>query len=349
MAAMITSRGNLSQFSRYLWLTLGMFVVFAATFVLYAWAENQVARAQESRQQSYLLADELRQSSDDLTRMVRTYVVTGAPIYKQHYQEILDIRDGKKTRPADYQNIYWDLVRADDQRPRPPGPTAPLLELMRRTGFTEEEFAKLAEAKANSDALTDTELAAMQLIESANPLDNADRAAAIRMLYDAAYHQAKAGIMGPISEFHRIADQRTRQAVDAAKAHATRMRVAFVLFGLLLVSLLWRTQRSLHAILGGSVNELYARIAHLGSGNFSSVISVAAGRENSVLGWLSETQINLARIDAQRKQAEEELVGARRISLSRRVSTSSQPSASNILPTTTALPRCRIAPCSAGY
>ena len=117
----MTSQRNLSRFSRYLWLTLGMFVVFATTFVLYAWSEKQVDRAYESRQQSYLLADELRQSSDDLTRMVRTYVVTGAPIYKQHYQEILDIRDGKKPRPVDYQNIYWDLVLADDQRPRPLG------------------------------------------------------------------------------------------------------------------------------------------------------------------------------------------------------------------------------------
>jgi len=43
-----------------------------------------------------LLADELRQSSDDLSRLVRTYIVTSNPIYKQHYQEILDIRDGKK-------------------------------------------------------------------------------------------------------------------------------------------------------------------------------------------------------------------------------------------------------------
>ena len=83
--------------------------------------------------------------------------------------------------------------------------------------------------------------------------------------------------------------------------------LAFILFGLLLVSLLWSTRRSLHAILGGSVDELYTRIARLGSGNFSSVIPVAAGMENSVLGWLSETQINLARIDAQRKQAEEEV------------------------------------------
>ena len=156
---MIISKNNLPRFSSHLWLTLGMRVVFAAAFAVYAWAERKIGRANESRQQSFLLADELRQSPDDLTRMVRTYVVTGDPIYKQHYQEILDIQDGRKPRLIDYRNIYWDIVLGDDQRPRPPGLVVPLLELMRGAGFTEEEFAKLAEAKTNSDTLTRTEFA----------------------------------------------------------------------------------------------------------------------------------------------------------------------------------------------
>ena len=301
---MLTPKGNLSRFSRYLWLTLGMFVVFAATFVLYVRAEKKIDRANEVRQQSFQLANELRQSSDDLTRMVRTYVVTGDPIYKQHYQEILDIRDGKKPRPIDYQNSYWDLVLADDRRPRPLGPAAPLLNLMLHAGFTEEEFAKLAEAKANSDALTSTEFSAMKLIESANRPTEVNRAVAIRMLHDVTYHQAKAGIMRLISQFQSMADQRTLAAVHAAEATAAQMRLAFIMFGLLLASLLWRARRNLHAILGSSINDLHMRIARLGSGDFSSAIPVAEGMENSILGWLSQTQINLARIDVQRKDAE---------------------------------------------
>jgi diguanylate cyclase (GGDEF)-like protein/PAS domain S-box-containing protein len=303
MDAMTTSNNHLSRFSRHLWLTLGMFVVFAATFVAYVWTEKQIDRANETRQQSFLLADELRQSTDDLTRMVRTYVATGSPLYKQHYQEILDIRNGKKPRPLDYQNVYWDLVLADGQRPSPLGPAVPLLELMRRAGFAEAEIAELAEAEARSDALTRTEFAAMKLIESTNPPTEANRATAIGMLHDAAYHQAKAGIMRPIGQFYRMVDRRTEDAVRAAESRATWIRLAFVLFGLLLLSLFWEARRHLRAILGGPVEELHARIAHLGSGNFSTAIAVGKGMENSVLGWLSETQINLARIDAQRRNA----------------------------------------------
>lgn len=304
MATMTTSENILPRFSRHLWLTLGMLVVFVATFAVYAWAEREIGHANKLRQQSFLLADELRQSSDDLTRMVRTYVVTGDPVYKQHYQEILDIQDGRKPRPVDYQNIYWDIVLGDDQRPRPPGLAVPLLELMRGAGFTEEEFAKLAEAKTNLDMLTRTEFAAIELIESTSPLIEVNRAKASLMLHDVAYHQAKASIMRPINQFQRMADQRTLQTVHVAEVRATLMRAIFILLGMLLAFLLWKSQRNLHATLGGSVNELHTRIAHLGSGNFSSAISVAKGMENSVLDWLSETQISLARIDAQRKEAE---------------------------------------------
>ena len=56
--------------------------------------------------------------------------------------------------------------------------------------------------------------------------------------------------------------------------------------------------------MGSSVDELHARIARLGSGDFLSTIPVAKGMENSVVGWLSETQIELAQIETERKAAE---------------------------------------------
>jgi len=301
----MTPPNNLSRFSRSLWLALGMFVVFSILFVTYVRSEKQIDRANELRLQSHLLADELRQSSDDLTRMVRSYVITGNPIYKQHFQDILDIRDGKMSRPVDYHNIYWDLALADDLRLQPDsGQKIALLELMRQAGFTEEEFATLAKAKANSDGLTGTEFAAMKLVESTTTPTDANRLKASLMLQDAAYHQAKAGIMRPIGEFYRLMNQRTLNGIHAAENAAALLRIALVSSGLLLVFMLWRAYRALYATLGSSVDELYGRIIRIGRGDFSSAIPVARGMENSVLGWLSETQINLARFDVQRKEAE---------------------------------------------
>ncbi|MBI2277892.1 MAG: response regulator [Dechloromonas sp.] len=293
-----------SRFSRSLWLTVVVFIAFSALFFFYVHSEKQIDQANEQRIRSFWLAQELRQSSDDLTRMVRSYVITGDPLFKQHYQEILDIRDGLKPRPLDYQNIYWDMVLADDRRPRPSGgQNISLLDLMRQAGFSEPEFAKLTQAKANSDTLTRTEFAAMALVESATPPSAADRLKASQMLHDAAYHQAKAEIMRPMGELHEILEQRTNDAVRAATEFAMFLRIIFVLFGLLLLFMLWRTYQALRTTLGGSLDEVHARIARLGSGDFSALIPVARGMEDSVLGWLSETQLKLKRIDGERQQA----------------------------------------------
>ncbi len=79
-----------SSFTRNLWQTAAILIFFILSFFIYVAAEKRIDRANEARLLSFLLADELRQSSDDLTRMIRTYAATGNPIYKKHYEEILD-------------------------------------------------------------------------------------------------------------------------------------------------------------------------------------------------------------------------------------------------------------------
>lgn len=281
-----------------------MIVVFCAMFFVYVYAEKKIDHANELRIQSHELADELRQSSDDLTRMVRTYIATGNPIYKQHYQEILQIREGMHPRPLVYDDIYWDLVLDNDRRPRLFGDSIALLAKMKQVGFTDAEFAKLAEAKSESDMLTKTEYAAMQLIESSIPVTEANRSTAMQMLHDATYHQAKATIMQPISEFNQMMQARTLATVRYQEHLALLLRFAFIFSGLLLIYTLWRAYRDLHQTLGASAELLHSHIERIGSGDFLSPIPVDAGMENSVMAWLSQTQINLLQIDASRKTAE---------------------------------------------
>ena len=175
--------------------------------------------------------------------MVRTYAVTGSPLYKQHYQEILDIRDGKSPRPLDYQNIYWDLVSADDHRPRAFGHATSLLELMRQSGFTPDEFAKLAEAKANSDGLTHIEFDAMKLVEQPE-LTDALRFQAISNLNDAAYHQAKADIMRPIDDFYQLVEKRTQNNLKHALELTSLFRAMFIVSGLIMLVMLLKLRKA---------------------------------------------------------------------------------------------------------
>ncbi len=300
----MSSESMPTHFSRHLWLTLLACIVFSIGFAKYIAAEKAIDRANDLRFQSHALVDELRQSSDDLTRMVRSYVATGNPIYKQHYQEILDIRDGKRPRPLNYQNVYWDLVMADDRRPSGFGPAITLLDMMRSVNFTGEEFAKLAEAKTNSDALTKIEFAAMQLVESTSPITAANRLKATELVQGVNYHQAKAAIMRPISEAHTLMDIRTTTAVDEADSVAHTIRVILLLCGALLFITLWRTFRALNATLGGSVDMLHKHLANLGSGDFSAPIRISPGSQSSVLAWVAETQTKLNLLEHERTLTE---------------------------------------------
>ena len=82
----------------------GLLVFCAAVFVLVAGSlyvvsraldtGGDIAQAEVRRYQSYKLADGLRQTSDDLTRMARLYVATGDARYRTYFEQILAIRDG---------------------------------------------------------------------------------------------------------------------------------------------------------------------------------------------------------------------------------------------------------------
>ncbi|UMR30974.1 methyl-accepting chemotaxis protein [Massilia sp. MB5] len=188
--------------------------------------QAEARQAADARYQSYLLADELRQSSDDLTRLARTYVVSGEERYERQYLDILAIRNGQKPRPEHYERIYWDFAAANAPLPPSSGQTVSLQELMQRAGFSDKEFAKLKEAEANSNELVRTEVIAMNAVKghfddgkggftrSGDP----DPEMARRVMHDLAYHQNKAKIMRPVNEFLSLLDERTSAQVATATA-----------------------------------------------------------------------------------------------------------------------------------
>jgi diguanylate cyclase (GGDEF)-like protein len=290
------------RFAHYLWACLGALCVVTAAFVLYVWSEKRIDRANQQRYTARKLVNELRHSSEDLTRMARSYVATGEPQYRAHFEEIIDIRDGRRPHPQGYDNVYWDLVLDAGQAPRPSEPAVSLLELMARAGFAPQELALLAEAKAASDRLAVTEIAALDKRASAHD-DPRVIAAATAMLYDPAYHQAKAAIMRPIAEVNDSVDQRTSKQVESTVIEAALARGLFIVFAMILIGVIWRAKRNLDTALGCSVDELQSALERLGRGDFNTPLVVPAQARNSVWSWLSAMQKSLARLDAERTAA----------------------------------------------
>jgi len=186
----------------------------------YTEATGDVTRAYEQKYQSYLLADGFRQSSDELTRLVRTYAETGDASYKDQYNAVVEIRNGARPRPEEYHRIYWDFVAGGVAKPRPDGPAVSLRDLMKQTGFTEEEFALLDDAGKRSDALIKLETEAMDLVDNAAVLGPDARDKATQMVNSPDYHRYKAEIMQPVDAFFGQLEQRTQAAIDEANSEA---------------------------------------------------------------------------------------------------------------------------------
>jgi methyl-accepting chemotaxis protein len=202
---------------------VSLFFCLVVSSVLLYNSQTNLKEVQDIRYHSNLIADELRQNSDDLTRLARTFVVTADPRYESMYMDILSIQDGKKPRPLNYEKIYWDFVAVDGVKPTPDGEMKSLDARMKDLGFTKEEFDKLTEAKSNSDALVNVEVIAMDAVkgvlsDDAKAMmlpDESARDFAIRIMHDTTYHKYIRDIMRPINDFFNILDTRTLRDVQS--------------------------------------------------------------------------------------------------------------------------------------
>jgi len=291
-----------STFVSNLKLAIAMLVLVVVVFSIYVWSEKKVDQAKSFRDQSVLLMDTLRQSSDNLTRMVRTYIATGNSDFKQYYQDIIDIRNGNKSRPKNYNLVYWDLVITGEVLPsNHTTDSVSLLELMRQASFPEQELQKLSGSKANSDKLTAIEFNAIALLESSIA---GDKSKAQSILYDDNYHLAKSAILNPINEVTFMMNKRTNTAISNAKTFATTLRAVLIGFVLGFIFVLLRLYSIMKAQLGSDLSSVHNAISSIGNTDFTSLISVQAGKENSILGSLAKTQSNLIQLTQEREQAE---------------------------------------------
>ncbi|MEE9545751.1 MAG: histidine kinase dimerization/phospho-acceptor domain-containing protein, partial [Rhodospirillales bacterium] len=310
-----------------------IFAIFATLFVLLSaviFTMNLMAANNEKLAESELrhfessrLADQLRQSSDDLTRMVRTYAITGDKKYERYFYEILAIRDGKAPRPQNYDDTYWDFVTATGERPSSFGPPVALIDLMKRIGLSYEELAKLQEAKKNSDGLTNLEKVAFAAMKGLFADSSGkftikrvpDPAFSREILHGKEYHEAKAEIMRPIREFMKLLDQRTRQDVETIRAEGVFFRniVSALVISIIFFSVFaffHIRQRVINPI--ASLSTIAGRIE---KGELSERASVSSSDEigilnsafNSMIDQIQEAINNLKLENVERRRTEEEL------------------------------------------
>lgn len=197
-----TSGGSMFRNVRLLSIVSGLLILsLIVTIAVAVEIEARMNAAHENKFISMQLANELRQSSQDLTRLARTYVVTGEATYKDQYWDVVKIRAGEKERPD--------------------GRKISLTDLMKAQGFSSEELGKLDEAGKKSNNLIARETKAMNAVEGLFEDESGkytkkaepDLALARKLMHDEVYHKEISIIMEPISEFGKLLTERTYHEV----------------------------------------------------------------------------------------------------------------------------------------
>lgn len=297
---MAGQQSRTSQFTVYLYAMLGIVALLVLSFILLVFEQRRYEAALSSRNESIRYAEELRQSSNDLTRLMRTYVITGNRAYKDQFEAVVAIRDGTRPRPANYSLAYWDFKAAQPAgaaETEPLGEAVPLLELMRRAGLTDGELGKLRQSKATSDELVRIEHRAMAMVDAGTATPPLQRLEALSLLSDEHFLTLKSQVMRPIVEMEQMVLARTELAVASAHQRLSFAIGSLFVLGALLVLLILKVRQQLRFIIGCSVVELQKTLATLGSGDFLKPISVDARNADSVLGWVAQTQRRLAALD----------------------------------------------------
>ena len=159
---------------------------------------------------SYIIADEFRQTSMDLSRLCRTFVATGEAKHWDAYWNIVKWRTGNIERPNTVSAALY------------PGALKQQSDIMKELNFSAQELAFLDEANANSNALIETETQAMESIKAGYIVEGpfaplageGVRAFALRIVFNDAYHDEVNKIMAPVGQFFTALDKRTAQELS---------------------------------------------------------------------------------------------------------------------------------------
>ncbi|WP_297800565.1 GGDEF domain-containing phosphodiesterase [Arenimonas sp. GDDSR-1] len=255
---------------RGLWTGVLLLVAIGITFGFYIEAELEVDHANDERINSLHLSRELMESSENLTRLARSYVVTGDLRFRETYDEALRAIEGGFAVSLDNDNYYWSPN--PELRSKLAQNNISLLQKMRNAGFVADDFAFLNKAKILSDNLSDLEQTAMDLVESGTGVTDTRHHPAIDLLYSRGYQNDKALILWNIKTFNDRVERRKIAKILAAKQTALNLRYLFGFLALLFLLNIWLINRDLHKLMGGSVGSVFEAIARLNDDNVDPML-----------------------------------------------------------------------------
>ncbi|MBV7316075.1 hybrid sensor histidine kinase/response regulator [Shewanella sp. NIFS-20-20] len=177
-----------------------------------------------------MLAHEVKQSSDHLTKFARAYAATGNPKWKQLFNRVLAVRNGLAPIPPGNNFEYWDVTSDPNELLVPFNNSnqafPSLLERMQIAGITPTQLLLLRQAINMSENLVNLEREAFDAIEGIKRTEagivsiEPNPQQAIDILFSNAYFQEKRKIMTPVGQFYRLLSESTQ-----AELHQSQTKI----------------------------------------------------------------------------------------------------------------------------
>lgn len=295
MQSNVTHRISIKQLFFWLAFVLSILVaVVVSLTVALKDANLQLEHAHESRFTSSALANEMRRTTEDMTKFARAYVTTGDPNDEERYFMIRDIRNGKRARPQNYDRFNWELVTArklTDAGSKP----VPLSDLMKISGFTDEELAKMQEALQAAEQLSKIDVTAFHAVKGEfddgegkfTVVGAPNQAMAQELVFDQSYRTLFGKVMAPINDFLRLVDERTQSGVVQAQRDyvALEQKIFWLLGGcvLILFICLWVAYSTIRSQVGGEPRDAMAVLRRVAEGDLTVPVPLAKKDKVSVL------------------------------------------------------------------
>lgn len=176
-------------------------VVVFCSLLLAGWQvleiQEQIVASESNRFKAYNLAEGLRQSSEELTRLARGYTASGDSLFRERHEALLAVQRGQAPRLEQDFFVYNYLATGDER--------VDLRGIARRLPLSAQELALLDVSLAAYEAAATIET--QVLGRAARQVDGE--------LFGPVYLEQKARVMEPLNGFLRIVNTRTNNEVAA--------------------------------------------------------------------------------------------------------------------------------------
>lgn len=225
-------------------LAILFFIVIYLFYEIYK-SQNTYTQIIDNKFKSEKIINEIRQSSENLTRLARLYTNTKDTLYRNQFFEVLNINKGQSPRPHYFNRIYWNVLTTKDKQP----PFAKSIkksarELIKESDFDAREEQAILEALNKSLKLTNIEIEAFSILErrsaDGEEIDEAEnQKKAIAMVNSDAYHEQVILIMEQLNKAYEWLEIRSNKDINAlSTVISSKILVASVIFIFLLIGIL---------------------------------------------------------------------------------------------------------------